>query len=208
MKNITLKQPKTLFYIVFILTISFTPLTTQATLLGQDITVTFSESGFDDLADIVNVDENIEISEFDGTNIGDLILFEDEYIDIGSESIFIQLQGGGDPHSTADHSLLGFGSDANYNFTNLNWGSLPGRITGVEIILDNIIGVSLDSEVSFTDNSVNLIVGTLGVGEISGTEIGSVTLNLTVDHSPVPLPASLPLFLSALILVSRRFRLK
>lgn len=184
------------------------PLTSQASLVGQDVTVTFSESGFGDEVDVVTVGAGNEIIAGDGSNIGDNIFLDFDFINIESESIVLQLQGGGGAHSTG-FSLLGFGPDASYSFTGLNWGVTPGRITGVDIVLDNVIGVSLLSEVNFTDNSIDLIVGTLGIGEILGAaDIGTVTLNLTVDHSPVPLPASLPLFLTGLIFVWRRFRLK
>ena len=185
------------------------PLTSQASLVGQDVTVTFSEpsSGFGDEVDVVTVGAGAEIIAGDGSNIGDNIFLDFDSINIGSESIVLELQGGGGFHSTG-FSLLGFGPDASYSFTGLNWGVLPGRITGVDVILDNVIGVALGSEVSFTGDSIDLIVGTLGIGEISGADFGRVTLNLTVDHSPVPLPASLPLFLTGLIFVWRRFRLK
>ena len=183
------------------------PLTSQASLVGQDVTVTFSETGFGDEVDVVTVGAGNEIIAGDGSNIGDNIFLDFDFINIGSESIVLQLQGGGGFHSPG-FSLLGFGADASFSFTGLNWGVMPGRVTGVDIVLDNVIGVALGSEVFFTDNSIDLIVGTLGIGEIPDVDLGLITLNLTVDHSPVPLPASLPLFLTGLIFVWRRFRLK
>jgi len=199
-----------LVFLAFLFILGLYPLASQATLLGQDITITFSEVGFEDLVDTVTVTENKEILPFDGSNIGDDILLDFESIDIGSESIVLELQGGGGNHSIDGYSILGFDTNTFYLFEGLNWGGIPGKITGVTIDLVDIIGVdeNTDPIVEFTNESVKLFIGTLGIKETAGVDVGTITLDLTVEHSPVPLPASLPLFLSALIFVSRRFRLK
>jgi hypothetical protein len=52
--------------------------------------------------------------------------------------------------------------------------------------------------VTFTDSSVSLVIGTLGVGEIAlGPDLGTITLDLRVEPvvtpPPVPEPATLGL---------------
>jgi len=205
-KNAT--RPR-LIFLALIFIVGLYPQASQATLLGQEIKITFDEDAFT-LIDTVTVTENKEILSFDGSNIGDDILLDFESIDIGSESIVLELQGGGGNHSIDGYSILGFDTNTFYLFEGLNWGGIPGKITGVTIDLVDIIGVdeNTDPIVEFTNESVKLFIGTLGIKETAGVDVGTITLDLTVEHSPVPLPASLPLFLSALIFVSRRFRLK
>ena len=73
-------------------------------------------------------------------------------------------------------------------------------------------GVAFDSEVILTgNNSVKLLVDTLVVGPLTvGPDLGSITLNLTVDHTtPVPEPSTLLLSLLGLAgLVAARRRIK
>lgn len=173
-----------------------------ASLIGQDVTVTF-EDDFGLEYDVVTVGAGPELSYFDGSNIGDFIFLDDEYIDIGDSSIVYQAQGGGDAHSTTGYQDLGLDPTAKYVFSDLNWGVTPGKIVGVDILLENIIGVDLGSEVTFTDNSVSLIIGTLGVDEV--LDLGTITLNLIVEHDQptgVPEPGSLALMFLGLVAMS------
>ena len=184
-----------------------------ASLIDQTVTVTFHEPGFADLIDMVLVGDGREIEPLDLSNIGggntqdDGVLFDGEFIDIGDASIHYRVQGGGDGGTT------GFGAGSFYEFSNLFWsGPVPGRITAVTVDLLNVTGVAFDSEVILTgNNSVKLLVDTLVVGPLTvGPDLGSITLNLTVDHTtPVPEPSTLLLSLLGLAgLVAARRRIK
>ncbi len=161
----------------------------EATLIGQNVTIEFLE-GADNFTDVVTVGAGSEISFGDGTNIGDAILLDFESIDIGAASISYDIQGGGPPHSTPGFSTTGFGPDARFVFSNLTLPS-PSQISAVNIVLSNVIGVLLGTEVSFTDDSVTLFVGTLGIGEVGGPDLGNIRLDLTFTpiNGPVPEPS-------------------
>ncbi len=166
----------------------------EATLIGQDVTVEFLE-GADSFSDVVTVGAGSEISFGDGTDIGDEILLDFESIDIGASSISYDIQGGGPPHSTPGFSTTGFGADARFVFSNLIF-STPSRITAVDVVLSSVIGVLLGAEVTFTDDSVTLFVGTLGIAEGNGLDIGNITLDLTFTpiDGTVPEPSLSVLF--------------
>jgi hypothetical protein len=154
----------------------------QATLIGQTITVTFTESGFADEVDSVLVGPDPEIVFDDTTNIGGSILDLGELIDIGELSIELVIRGDGAFHSPG-FQTAGFGADARYVFSELNLA--PLWIGGVSVTLDNVVGVALGSEVLFSADAVTLIVGTLGVGEVSGgPDLGTVTLDLELVPEP------------------------
>ncbi len=180
-----------------------------ASLIGQDVTVRLRDPVFfpdplDDLIDIVTVvNLGVEILEGDLTNIGGTGLLGGEFIDIGDASIQYMVRGDGLGGTT------GFGAGSFYEFSNLFWsGPVPGIITGLSVVLSNVTGVGLGSEVFFTGNSVKLFVDTLVVGDAGGRDLGSITLNLTVDHTaPVSEPSTLLLSLLGLAgLAVRRWR--
>src|SRR5262245_47166449 len=149
----------------------------EATLIGQNVNVDFLE-GADSFSDVVTVGAGSEISFGDGTSIGDEILLDFESIDIGASSISYDIQGGGPPHGTPGFSTTGFGADARFVVSDLTF-PIPSPITAVNIVLTNVIGVLLGSEVTFTDDSVTLFVGTLGIAEGTGPDIGNILLDLT-----------------------------
>lgn len=179
----------------------------QATLIGQNVTVTFQEPSFADVIDGVLVGAGSEISFLDGTNIGDEILLDFESIDIGASSILYNVQGEGPEHSPG-FSTTGFDPAARFVFSDLTLAS-PSRIIAVNIILSNVIGVAAGSEVTFTDDSVALVIGTLGIGMIDGApDVGSIRLDLTFEgiNPSVPEPSLLGLLaLSIAALGARRF---
>lgn len=167
-----------------------------STFIGQTPTVTYSEpsSLLPDLVDNVTVvDPAIEIQFNDGSNIGNGIMLDGEYIDIKNTSIVFSIRGDGPAYTGSGCSncqTTGLGPDAHYTISGFNWGGTQS-IGAITVNTDNIFGVALGSEVFFSPSSVSLNIGTLGVGPVvGGPDIGTVTLNVTF----VPLPAALPLF--------------
>lgn len=169
----------------------------ESTLINQDVLVTFNEAGVF-TKDAVNVGAGPEITPFDGTNIGNGILFPNEFIDIGEARIVFQIEGLGVPNGALNHSIPHYQSDAQFSFTNLLWGGTPGKIMEVDIILDNVFGVAFNPEVFFTKNSLDLKVGTLSIGFNDNLQsfVGQITLNLIVEHeNSNPIPESSTFFL-------------
>ena len=120
----------------------------ESTLINQDVLVTFNEAGVF-TKDAVNVGAGPEITPFDGTNIGNEILFPNEFIDIGEARIVFQIEGLVVPNGALNHSIPHYQSDAQFSFTNLLWGGTPGKIMEADIILDNVSGVAFNPEVFF-----------------------------------------------------------
>jgi hypothetical protein len=155
-----------------------------ATLIGQTVTVTFSEAGFEDEVDPAIVGDGPEIVFDDTTNIGGSILNVGELIDVGALSVEFVIRGDGDVHSPG-FQTAGFGADARYVLSGLDFS--PFWIGGVIVTTENIVGVALGSEVLFSADSLTLIVGTLGVGEIAeAPDLGTVTLDLELIPEPNP----------------------
>ena len=172
----------------------------KAELLGTDVTVTFQEPGFPDESDLVTVGAGPEISFLDGTNVGDNILLDYESIDVGDTSIIYNIQGGGDPHGTPGYTTTGFDPLAQYVFSGLEPSGVPVDLVGVTVDLTDVIDVALGSEVFFTEDSVTLLVGTLGIADVvGGPDLGTITLNLQFEEQQqperIPEPASVLLCL-------------
>lgn len=170
----------------------------QAVMLGQNVKVTFTDPAIPfTTSDTVTVGSAPEIYNGDSSNIGGNVMLDGEFINIGDSSILYNIRGDGPDHSTSGYSTTGLGPDAAYIFSILGWSPTLMKITGVTITLNDVIGVALGSEVFFTDNTVTLKVGTLGITEIIGApDLGQITLDLTTEPvtvNPVPEPATLTL---------------
>jgi hypothetical protein len=154
------------------------------------------------------VSPGAEISSGTGTNIG-AFLFDGESINIEATSIKFSIFGGGDDQGTPGYKLTGYCTGAHYVIADL-FNPAVAKITGVSIVLNpSIVGVALGSQVFFDDHSVTLDVDTLGV-RTSDTNLGTLTLNLTVQDvstaPPVPEPASLTLLVTGLSAFGVKFR--
>ncbi len=156
----------------------------QAGLLDVVVDLRFQETGFPDVLDSVLVGVDPEIAFGDGTNIGTGILSFGEQIDFDDFSIEFTIRGDGADHSPG-FQTAGFGPDARYVVTGLGFGPLV--IDDVEVTLVNVVGVQKGTEVTFTNSSLTLRVGTLGVGEvIGGPDLGTITLGLVLVPEPSP----------------------
>ena len=161
---------------------------------GQAMNVTFQDGVFPDLTDaIVAGNADPDIAYLDGTNIGDGIMLDFEFIDFADTSVTFQLRGDGGVHPTAGYQTTGLPQDSRYVL------SLTGADFSIGSVsvgaLTDMIGVAVGSEVTFDAKNIYFDISTLGIKEVTpGADIGSVTLNVEF----VPVPAALPLMLSGL----------
>ena len=196
----------------------------HASLVGQSFDFNFMQTGPDKNASDLNRAYNAsgaELAAGDGGNIDGIgALLNGSSIDILSDSIEFSLRGGGAPHSTGFEST-GFSTDARFRISgfgaslNSLFEIAPGDVFALEF--DNLIGVALGTQLVLNNddavagnNYIDLFVGSLGIG--TPLDIGSVTLKVDRAMQPpsaIPLPAALPLMLTALGLLgllSRRRR--
>jgi hypothetical protein len=176
-----------------------------ASIIGLNVSVAFDDDlGFPPETDVVTVvDPGPEIETADGTNIGDVILLPDEFIDIGpllggsvftsGFSIVYQVRGGGDPHpADPNFQTTGFGPNASLAFSGLD-----SPITAIDVVLLNVIGVSL-GDVSFTSSGATILLGDVGVGAV--TDLGTIRVDFQVPGTtPVPEPSTLALLVIGLL---------
>ena len=184
----------------------------QASLIGTSATVTFVEPGFPDAVTVVTVGAGPEITPGDASAIGDDILLDGEFIDLDAFTLTYRVRGDGDPvPGSPGFFTTGFDPAAMYVFSDLTFGPTPFRIIDVGIGLANVIGVALGPQVTFTDTSVSLVIGTLGVGEVpGGFDLGTITLSLRVEPigpvQAVPEPSALAVLAFGLMVVGWRHR--
>lgn len=166
---------------------------------GQNIDVTYSETGFADLTDSIVAGSGPEISYNDGSSIGNGIMLDFEFIDFVDNAVTFQLRGDGPAHATTGYQTTGL--DGSYI---LSLAAADFSIGNISIdSISNMIGVSVGSEITFDAKNIIFDISTLGILETLGPDIGRLTLNVEF----VPIPAALPLMLSGLaglVLISRR----
>lgn len=182
-----------------------------AVLLGQQVSVTLSDpSGAVvpafSFQDLITAGEGVEIEPLNGTNIGDaaidgnLLLLANEKADIQDSSIIVALEAGGDNGTT------GYGPGSSWSFA---FGPLV-EILDVQLLgLGNVSGVSLGSELIFTEHSVTLFIDTLTIPQVleecGFAACGTVDIGLTVRVVPEPATAAmLALGLAGLLVLRRR----
>lgn len=169
------------------------PLVVEASLIGQNVTVSFKQTGFTDSTDTVTVGAGPELKWDVPSNISTDIFLEGELIDIGASSIVYNVRGDGKGNGT------GFtGTDGRFVFSDLIWSPPGFHLEDVTIAsLVNVTNFSLNTDVQFTADSVTLLMGNLIVGEIPGAlDLGTITLGLDFQPNvatPVPEPTTLVL---------------
>jgi hypothetical protein len=151
------------------------PAAGRASLVGESVTVTLTDGGALGLSQGVVVGAGPEITPGDGSQIGGVLL-PNESVDIGDSAITVSLEEGDTNHGT------GFPAGTRYVFSGLYFGPNVG-IVNVDVQLDNVSGVSLGSEVTFTPSAVTLLVDTLTIGSVpDAVDVGAVTLSLVLPE--------------------------
>lgn len=187
--------------IVVVCLLALLPQAAQAAplLTGTSVSVELQQSVLGDFSDTVVVADGAELSEVDGSNIGDNVFLPGESIDVGGQSIVFTLFGGdtSDEVSAGPPRYLGtgLGPDARYVVSDL-FDPLVARIVGISVLTTNALFAPTALGASFTDHSVTLMLAGLGILE-SGSNLGLVTINLQLEEltfQPVPEPATLTLF--------------
>jgi hypothetical protein len=140
--------------------------------------------------DNVTIGPGIEIASGAATAIGSGILLAGEYIDIGAHTIALSIFGGG-TQGTHPSGFLGtnYGADAEYDFTNIGF-DVPGRIIGLSFLQNHISDFGA-LDLSFTDNSIAVHVGGLGVATSPNnpSNLGLLTVNVQTEATE---PAAIP----------------
>lgn len=161
---------------------------------GQNIDVTFSESGYTDLTNsIVAGSKDPDISYDDGSSIGNGIMLDFEFIDFADNAVTFQLRGDGDPYTDDASGYQTTGSAGSYILSLTTADFSIGNIS-IGSVTD-MTGVSVGSEITFDNNNIYFDISTLGILETAAVaDIGTLTLNVEF----VPVPAALLLMLSGL----------
>jgi hypothetical protein len=152
----------------------------RASLIGQTLGVRLTDGGALDESDSVLAGAGPELMPGDGSNIGGLML-PNERIDFADFSIEVRLEEGVAGGGT------GYPPDTRYVFSELFFGDPLSVIADVTLTLDNVSGVDLGSEVTFTQSSVTLFIDSLVIGEIpNAVDVGRVLIELEVAQIPEP----------------------
>lgn len=151
--------------------------------LGDAVTATLSDPGVPLLAsDDIVVAAGPELTAGDGSAIG-MWLLPGEAIDLGEGLLELVLEEGAPDGST------GYGSGAHLRFVFPGFGSARYLRDVTVLLLENVTGVAVGSEVVFGGDELTVFLDTLRIGDIPGIDIGRVVLGLEV----VPEPGTLAL---------------
>jgi hypothetical protein len=203
------------------------PLTSQASLLGETVSVAFVDNSLTNpigsYSDTITLGSGHAIASGDGSHIGSSVLLDGEFINIGDGPgsntgvITFNFQGGGTvlPNPQASYNYANYNPGDYYTISGLSDPSLINSfIQSVSISfgqnstlnLPNAVNVQLNQDVFFTANSVTLDVAQIGILNTNGTaaDYGSVSLNLQFAPTIVPIPASILFFISGLSLIASR----
>jgi len=180
-----------------------TPRPAMALLTGNDVTVTFSQSGVGSFTDTVH--DPGSIVGGDSTMIGSNVLVTGESILLSDASFTYHIFGGGNPVSMGSSYLTtNYGPDAQFVFSISSFTPPASAIVHVNVGLTDVIGVALGSQVFFTGTSVTLDVGSSGLGVLTCptncSNLGTIALNLQV--APTPEPSTLVLLASSVGLLA------
>lgn len=166
---------------------------------GQNIDVTYAETGFTDLTDSIIAGSGPEIFYNDGSSIGDGIMLDFEFIDFADNAVTFQLRGDGSFYSPGYQTTDSGGS---YILSLTGVGISIGSVS-IGLITD-MIDVTVGTDITFDAKNIYFNISTLGILETtSAADIGRLTLNVEF----VPIPAAFPLMLSGLaglVLIRRR----
>jgi len=215
-------------YIGFLGLSLIAPSTSQASLVGDAVTVDFVDTGnIGSFSDNIIVGASVPtIVSGDTSNIGAYVLLDGEYINIGDGPgmntgvITFNIQGGSITPLPAPQ--------ANYNYANYNPGDYY-TISGLfdpalsnsyiqslsvtfgensRLNLPNAVNVQLNTDVFFTANSVTLDMAQIGIlnTHSGAADFGSVSLNLQFASgtAAVPIPATILLLIPGLALFSSK----
>jgi len=131
------------------------------------------------------------------------ILFQGESVNLHDLTIVYTIAGGGGPYTGSAPQCQGTpgcsywdlaASDARFQFSNLNFGAPDAALQNVTLAASNVFGATVSD---ITANSFVLNFGDAGILNQSGGVADTGTLTMTLDVAQVPLPATLPLLLSA-----------
>ncbi len=151
----------------------------NATLIGDDITISYTDSIPTNSVDIVTVTNGLEYTPGDGSNLAATpagVFPVWESIDIGADYISLEF-------------FNSINIPASITFSDLDWVATPGEIVSAD--LTSAIPSITQDDVSFGVDFV-----TINIGEQAGANYSpsaEVRIDLTTSHTPVPEPTTVAL---------------
>jgi hypothetical protein len=186
----------------------------HAGLLGKQVQVTLADPSGQNTDPfsfhaLVTVHDGAEIELLNGTPIGDAtiegtaLLFPNDFVDIQDSAVVIGAEAG-----DAANNTTGYGPGSSYVF---DFGPLI-EISGVQLAgLENMSGVSVGSQITFTAHSLTVLIDTLTIPQLrpaceGGVACGAMNIAFTVHEVPEPATAALLCAGAGFVLLLRRRR--